>query len=129
VAVLRELRGELGTVVAAPEPSPEWIAGHRAEIWPELGREDERLVAELRRALAELAGAARGARREPSGERAVALALDGAEMVIREELAAARPEMIETHLPGFAFMVVLPGLGRAAALTLSRRAEELLDGG
>ena len=128
VGVLRELRGELDTAADPPGPSPEWLAGH-TNLWRELGREEERLVIELRRALAELAGAARGARWEPSGERAVALALEGAEVVIREELAAARPEMIEAHLPGFAFMVVLPGLGRTAALALSRRVEELLDGG
>jgi hypothetical protein len=129
VGVLRELRGELDAAADAPGPSPEWLAGRHTSLWRELDREDERLVIELRRALAELAGAARGARWEPSGERAVVLALEGAEVVIREELAAARPEMIEAHLPGLAFMVVLPGLGRTAALALSRRVEELLDGG
>ena len=129
VEVLRELRGELGDAADGPGPSPEWLAGRHTNLRLELACEEERLVIELRRALAELAGAARGAGWEESGERAVVLALEGAEMVTREELAAARPEMIEAHLPGFAFMVLLPGLGRTAALALSRRVEELLDGG
>jgi hypothetical protein len=129
VEVLRELRGELGNAADAPGPNPEWLAGRHTNLRLELACEEERLVIELRRALAELAGAARGARWEASSERAVVLALEGAEIVTREELAAARPELIEAHLPGFAFMVVLPSLGRAAALALSQRVEELLDGG
>jgi len=47
---------------------------------------------------------------------------------MRAEIAARRQEMLGAHLPGFAFMVTLPGLGRKRAMAVSERVAELVDG-
>lgn len=124
VAVLRALREELGEEEGAAAPSE---AGDRV-MW---GRADEvdTLAELLREELARLAAAAlRHSPLSAADERAVQAALDGAEIVIRGASAAERPRVLEEYLPGFAFLVSLPGLGRSRALDLSERAAELCAG-
>jgi hypothetical protein len=130
VAAIEELYSELGYSEAEPGPSEEWLRGSQGELWEGCEKDGSELVSQLRVALAKLAHAAQGQSETPQRhERAVQSALDGAELVMRGEIAARRPEMIGAHLPGFTFIVVLPGLGRERALKLSQRAAELVDGG
>ncbi len=131
LAVVRVLYTELGYSGASPRPDESWSHGTQTELWEGCEGADDALVVRLREELAKLALATANAESEDEqgDERAVRAALDGAELVMRGELAAERPEMICTHLPGFTYMVALPGLGRVAALTLSRRAAELIESG
>jgi len=126
LGVVCELYTELGYGAGSGSPSEAWLRGNHSELWEEREMADDLLVAQLREALAKLACAAQGQGSE-SQERAVRSALDGTEMVMRAEIAARREELLGTHLPGFVFMVTLPGLGRTRALELSKRAEELVD--
>jgi hypothetical protein len=124
LAAVQELYSELGYSEAAGGPSSDWLQGDGRALWEEFEIDGDGMVAELRAALAKLAHATRPGGRE---ERAVLAALDGAELVMMGEIAAERPQMIETHLPGFAFLVALPGLGRERAIAASRRVEELIE--
>ena len=60
---------------------------------------------------------------------AVQGALKRAELVVRGELLRGEGERLAALLPSFAFLVVLPLLGKGEALRISERAAELLDSG
>jgi hypothetical protein len=110
VAVLAELRRELEGLPhdeGAPRPGQSRVEGPLVEA----------LIAELRRLAVASAG--------PSGT--VQPALEGAAMVMRQELQDGDEARLAAYLPSFAFLVALPGLGRERALALSARAAELLD--
>jgi hypothetical protein len=130
VAVVRELYSELGYATSESDPVEARLAAS-SELWEQCGEAEHGLASRLRRELARLAEAAlnEGALGESDGieQRAMRSALDGAELVIRGEIAAQRAEAISEQLPGIAFIIVLPALGRERALALSRRAEELLS--
>jgi hypothetical protein len=88
--------------------------------------EEEALVTSIRARLAKIAvAAARATRRE--GDDAVGVALDGAELVIRGELARGRAAELVPLLPSFVFLVTLPVLGQDEALEISNRASSLIE--
>jgi hypothetical protein len=129
LGVVRELYEELGySEESMAGPSGGWRRASQAGLWGDCDGED--LVPRLREALAKLAWIANGEGEGDEREKqAVRAALDGAELVMRAEIASNRPERIGSHLPGFAFTVTFMGLGRDRAIELSRRAAELVEAG
>jgi hypothetical protein len=124
--VVGALERELGFEAPAETAGP---AGRlaRGRFGDLLGAEDERLVAAISEALSRLAGAVAGAVGAPGEIRGATLAaLDGAELVIATEIVAGHEERVAEILPGAVFLVVLPALGEAEGMRLSRRTEELL---
>jgi hypothetical protein len=111
---------------AAPE-----LPGIRSTIGAESGMnkilaaEDEALVARLREALAGIASTLCADAKEPS-VRAVETVLDGAEFVIRGELASGDTERVLKLMPSFVFLVALSIVDQDRALELSRRTAELI---
>jgi hypothetical protein len=94
-----------------------------------LSPQDESLVATLRRSLAKVAAAAAGAARpEAADQSGVSAALDGAELVVRGELARGNATQLPALMPSFVFLVTLPIVEQDEALELSRRTAELIDG-
>ncbi len=89
-----------------------------------LDAEDEALVAHLRLALARIAASTRTAS-DPQSWRVVEIALDGAEFVIRDELATGHADRVLDLMPSFVFLVVNPVTDQARALELSRRTAEI----
>jgi hypothetical protein len=129
VAAIEALCKELGYPDADGGPSEDWLRSGEAKVWGG-GDGSFELAEEVREALARLAYAAqRAGDAEDEESPAVRAALDGAELLMRREIAMKRESAIGEHLPSFAFLVVIPALGRAGAMEISRRAEELLDGG
>jgi hypothetical protein len=92
-----------------------------------LGPEDEELVAAVRATLAEIAFAISGDPVPPRGP--TAAALDGAELMLRMELAAGVRDGLPRLLPGFAYMVTLPSLGEPEAARLAGRVRALTGEG
>ncbi|HET7454944.1 MAG TPA: hypothetical protein VFJ76_05430 [Solirubrobacterales bacterium] len=98
----------------------------RGRLFPELNRaEDEALVATARRCLVRLAGALGTDRREVISENVYEALLDGAEVVMRRELAAGR--RVSALMPSFVFLIALPLVTEDQALELSRRTASLLE--
>jgi hypothetical protein len=91
-----------------------------------LSPEEEAFVTSIRGCLAKIAAAATGAGRQ-EGDNAVSVALDGAELVIRGELARGRSAQLASLVPSFVFLVTLPVLDQDRALELSHRATELIE--
>jgi len=89
-----------------------------------LGAAEEELVRELRAALETIATAVSG---EATGSATVA-ALGGAELTTRALLMAGEAERLPALLPGFAYLVSLPGLGEPQAARLAERVEALVEG-
>lgn len=89
-----------------------------------LSTEDEQLVATVRQSLVRIA-AALGVRMPPGvPETAVSTLIDGAEMVMRSELAMGTPPA--TMMPSFVFLVTLPLVDQDEAIELSDRTACLL---
>jgi hypothetical protein len=129
IEAIEELSGELGNAIGLSEQSRRWaLAGETARGYLEAG--DEEMVARMRAALADLAGAARSAA-DPHADpdRAVIAALDGAELVMRGEILLGNGIRLSGLVPSFAFLATLPVTGKERALALSRRVEVLLDAG
>jgi hypothetical protein len=89
--------------------------------------EEESLVARLRRGLAKVAAAVSAKEPDDGPKAAVRAALDGAEMVMRGELASGNAEQLPSLMPSFVFMVTLPAVDQDGALDLSRRTAELIE--
>lgn len=87
--------------------------------------QDEHLIAEIRRALARVAASLDGGGEEP--ENAVGAALDGAEMVMRGEVATGNSNRLPALLPGFVYLVALPVVGQDTALAMSKRCARLVE--
>lgn len=90
--------------------------------------EDEMLVASARGALARLAAALEGGRRDELPESQVAAALDSAELVIRGKLMTGNKGQLPILLPGIVFLVALPVVDQERALEISGRAAQLVEG-
>jgi hypothetical protein len=90
-----------------------------------LAAEDEALIEALRGALARIATATAKDADDLSSQ-TIEFVLDGAEFVVRGELAADKRERVLELLPSLVYLVVLPGSDRDRALEISRRAAELL---
>jgi hypothetical protein len=93
-----------------------------------LSPQDESLVATVRQGLAKVAAAAGATRSEAADKSAVSAALDGAELVMRGELARGNAPQLAALMPSFVFLVTLPIVAQDEALALSRRTSELIDG-
>jgi hypothetical protein len=114
-------------------PSP--AEGGSPLDWPQrgvpaelLGSEDERWVAKMRGCLARIAAAVAARNGEELPRREVGAALDGAESVIRGELANGNAARLPALMPGFVFLVTLPIVEQDRALDLSRQTSELIEG-
>ena len=93
-----------------------------------LSPQDESLVATVRWGLERVAAAAGAARPEGADQSAVSAALDGAELVMRGELARGSATQLPALMPSFVFLVTLPIVEQDEALKLSQRTSELIDG-
>jgi hypothetical protein len=102
--------------------------GTSGRVMGVLSPQDESLVATVRRGLAKVAAAAGAARSDGADQSAVSAALDGAELVMRGELARGNATQLPALMPSFVFLVTLPILEQDEALKLSWRTSELLDG-
>ncbi len=99
--------------------SPESVLGN-------LTAEDEATIAALRRELARMTAALASDGRRGRQDGAVAAALDGTELVMRSELMRGDLGQIRRLMPDIVFLVALAIVDRDQALTLSRRAAELI---
>jgi hypothetical protein len=130
LGIVGEICSELGSggrrewLSAAP-PAFGARDGHWAGA--DLSQKDEALVAEMRKALAELAGAAGAASLAEQRQLTTRTALDGAELMIRGQLAMKSPEQLRLLLPSFVFLIVLPILQQDEALAISRRVGEMVE--
>jgi hypothetical protein len=90
--------------------------------------EDEDRVSRLGLGLLRLAGSLRG---EPGQADAAAVqsAVQGAELVARNDLRTGRRGRLPQLLPSFTYLVALPLVGQAEALRVSRQTAQLLDAG
>jgi hypothetical protein len=91
-----------------------------------LGPEDEILVARLREALTGIASTL-AAESEASSTQAIETALDGAEFVIRGELASGDKGRVVKLMPSFVFLVALSITDQDQALKLSGRTAEVVE--
>ncbi len=99
--------------------------GRRA--WADLSPEEELLVAAVRTSLAKVVAAIWATRSEVVAERAVRTTLDGAELLIRGELASGNAARLPALMPDFVFLVTLPIVEQDEALQLSKRTAELIE--
>jgi hypothetical protein len=129
---------ELELILGIAEQLAEELAHASGETLPSLGPADQRqrepwgpadakhaqLVARLNRALAAIAWPADPDETVGASVRA---ALARTELVIRGELMRGNEAALREQLPGFVFLVVLPGAGMDRALELASRARVLLE--
>ncbi|HTR76368.1 MAG TPA: hypothetical protein VMH33_14030 [Solirubrobacterales bacterium] len=127
---LRRVADRLCAELADPEAVelPEIGSTLRAEGAMTIGldAEDEALVADLRKALAAVASTLSAGAETPAVQQ-IKAALDGAEFVMRSELAAGNPRRILKLIPSFVFLVALSAADQDRALELSFRAAELIE--
>lgn len=95
--------------------------------WESLSDGEESLVLEIRSRLAGLAAALEVEPVETVCRRAVGVALDGSELLMRGEISRGNIVQLPKYLPSFVFLVALPLAGRDEAMGLSRRAAELTE--
>ncbi len=81
----------------------------------------------MRRSLAKVAAALGDDGCDGVSGRSVSIALDGAEVVMRGELAMGNAGQLPALLPSFVFLVALPVVDQGRALELSRRAAQLVE--
>lgn len=113
---------------ARPDGRTTFAAGERNLVVGALTSEQESLVSEMRSCLARLAAAVGAGEASGEPKRAVAVALDGAELVLRGHLASGKAEHLPALIPSFVFLVTLPLVEQDEALALARRTSELVDG-
>jgi hypothetical protein len=90
-----------------------------------LSAEDERLIATARRCLVHIAAALEAGHLKVVSETTYRALLDGAELVMRSELAAGNPP--STLMPSLVFLIALPMVKQDEALELSQRTSALLE--
>lgn len=99
--------------------------GRPLAISHDLVTEDERFIADLRRALGKFLMTLDRDPEEAAKNGALAT-LDAAESVIGVELLQGRPEQLPKLMPSFVFLLALQVVGQDRALELSERAAELI---
>lgn len=124
--VVDRLCAELTDPGAADLPGIRSTLGEKGGMTRILDPEDEALVARLREALADIASTLSAGTEEPPVQ-AIEIALDGAEFVIRGELAGGDTERILRLMPSFVFLVALAVADQDRALELSQRTAELVE--
>jgi hypothetical protein len=110
----------VGSLIGAREPG-RYVGG--------LAPEDEGLVLSIRGSLEKLAAAVSAGREPRSADRAVATALDCAELVMRGELVCGRGARLAALMPSFVFLVTLPVVEQDEAIALSQRTSALIAAG
>lgn len=88
-------------------------------------REDERLVASARRALVRIAAALEARHPKVVSDTAYRALFDGAEFVMRTQLAAGNS--ISALMSSFVFLISLPMVSQDEALELANRSTALLE--
>jgi hypothetical protein len=128
VAVAERLNRELELEAAAEVADTASPAGLQQEGWWQPTDDKEaRLASRLSQALARLAMAAQAdASPDEIVEDTVRAALARTEVAMRGELMRGDVAALREQLPGFVFLVVLPGAGMDRALELADRARALL---
>jgi hypothetical protein len=89
--------------------------------------DDRRLAASMRQSLGRLAAALGDGRAGTSPDSTVAAALDGVEIVIRGLLVSGGSAQLPQLVPSFVFLVAVAVVDQDRALTVSRRAADLID--
>jgi hypothetical protein len=112
--------GELGDEAALAR-----IKGRDPMFAELIGPDEEKLVAAARRALVRIAAALETKHSRVVSDTAYRALFDGAEFVMRSELAAGN--LISPLMPSFVFLISLPMVSQEEALDLSRRSTALLD--
>ncbi|MGE5336048.1 MAG: hypothetical protein ACM3JL_01330 [Nitrososphaerota archaeon] len=108
-----------------PDEAHPQLEAERAMLFGDLlGPEDEELVATARAGLARIAAALGTRHPKVVSETAYGALLDGAELVMRGELASGKP--VPRLMPGFVFLLALPMVSHDEALELSQRTSSLL---
>jgi hypothetical protein len=130
VSAAEQLGRELGDGIAETTGAGESNSDRSSpEPWGPADAKNARLVGRLGRALAQIAAAAASEAGEPPDEtieKRTAAALARTELVIRGELMRGNEGALRDQLPGFVFLVTLPGAGMDRALELANRARRLL---
>lgn len=99
--------------------------GEATSLAEGLGAAEEEMVGAVRAALETIAVAVSG---ETAGS-ATSAALGGAELTTRALVMAGEAERLPALLPGFAYLVTLPGLGEPEAARLAGRVREVVARG
>jgi hypothetical protein len=128
LAVADQLSIELGYTEDEEVPGASSQMGKEGAMVGLLNSEDELLVTRMRRGLAKVAVALGVGVSDGVTDRAVGVALDGAEIVRRGELVSGNATQLPALMPSFVFLVALPVVDQARALALSRRTERLVEG-
>lgn len=91
-----------------------------------LSLEDERLIAAAREGLVRLSLALRPRQPHHLSEMTVGALLNGAEMVMRDELA--KGNRLSAVMPSIVYLVAVPAVDQDEAFEISERAASLLEG-
>jgi hypothetical protein len=91
-----------------------------------LSPEDEQLIASVRRSLVEIAAALGAGQPADSPEtKTVQTLIDGAELVMRRELAAGK--RLAGAMPSFVYLIAMPLVDQEEALEFSKRTAALVE--
>jgi hypothetical protein len=124
--IVDRLCAEFGYDGAIEELPPSYLGRPYGSLFGDLlSPEEEELIAEARRTLARVAVAVGTEDHEGAPEKTICLLLDGAEWVMRGELARGNP--LSAALPSFIYLVAVSALKQDEALALSHRASVLLE--
>jgi hypothetical protein len=123
------LLAELGLATDAQGPAESELKPAEPRLSPvggdDLSPEDEQLIALARDSLARIARALGAERSLTAPDIAIPALLNGAELVMRREVADGRS--VSTLMPSFVFLISLPAVDQDTALDLSRRTASLLE--
>lgn len=124
--VAEQLRAEFTDPEVAELPGIHSTLREEGGVGGILDSGDEEIVVCLREFLAAIASTLSAGAEDPP-IRAIQAALDGAEFVIRAELARGNTEQILKFLPSFVFLVALLVTDQDQALRLSQRTVTVTD--
>lgn len=102
------------------------LKGERSTLFGLLSPEKEELIAAARRSLVRISLALRSRRAANVPAMTVEALLDGAELVMRDELAKGK--RLTAVMPSIVFLVAISAVNQDEALELSERTASLLEG-